>query len=78
MTGGITSPGAGWRQADRGPATQRSTGRKRRRGRGRGGSQPGLEFLDPPVEFRPLPLLLRLGQHPRLFKGQGSLVSEGL
>ena len=35
MTGGITSPGAGWRQADRGPATQRSTGRKRRRGRGR-------------------------------------------
>ncbi|TFV62783.1 UNVERIFIED_ORG: nitrite reductase [Bacillus sp. AZ43] len=35
MTGGITSPGAGWRQADRGPATQR-TGKKRRRGGGRG------------------------------------------
>lgn len=35
MTGGITSPGAGWRQADRGPATQH-TGRKRRRGGGRG------------------------------------------
>ncbi|RBY96269.1 nitrite reductase [Blastococcus sp. TF02-8] len=35
MTGGITSPEAGWRQADRGPATQR-TGKKRRRGGGRG------------------------------------------
>jgi len=35
MTGGITSPEAGWRQADRGPATQR-TGKRRRRGGGRG------------------------------------------
>ncbi|MCF6508437.1 nitrite reductase [Blastococcus sp. MG754426] len=36
MTGGITSPGAGWRQADQGPAVQQRTGRKRRhRGRGR-------------------------------------------
>ena len=34
MTGGITSPDAGWRQADRGPATQRK-GRKRKRGGGR-------------------------------------------
>ncbi|MGY1815385.1 NrfD/PsrC family molybdoenzyme membrane anchor subunit [Blastococcus sp. SYSU D00820] len=35
MTGGITSPGSGWRQADRGPAVQR-TGKRRRRGGGRG------------------------------------------
>src|SRR4051812_39076042 len=35
MTGGITSPDAGWRQADRGPVTQR-TGKRRRRGGGRG------------------------------------------
>src|SRR3954463_15477254 len=35
MTGGVTHPGAGWRQADRGPATQR-TGKRRRRGGGRG------------------------------------------
>jgi len=31
MTGGITSPGSGWRQADQGPATQRGGGKKRRR-----------------------------------------------
>ncbi|MGY1802963.1 NrfD/PsrC family molybdoenzyme membrane anchor subunit [Blastococcus sp. SYSU D00922] len=35
MTGGITSPDHGWRQADRGPATQR-THKRRRRGGGRG------------------------------------------
>src|SRR3954449_4479597 len=35
MTGGITSPDSGWRQADHGPATQR-TGKRRRRGGGRG------------------------------------------
>ncbi len=35
MTGGITSPGAGWRQADRGPATQQTTKKRNKRGRGR-------------------------------------------
>ncbi|SNR45619.1 NrfD/PsrC family molybdoenzyme membrane anchor subunit [Blastococcus mobilis] len=35
MTGGITSPGAGWRQADSGASTQR-THKRRRRGGGRG------------------------------------------
>ncbi|MCA0144903.1 NrfD/PsrC family molybdoenzyme membrane anchor subunit [Blastococcus sp. LR1] len=35
MTGGITSPGAGWRQADSGPATQRKSGKRRKRGGGR-------------------------------------------
>ena len=36
MTGGITSPTAGWRQADRGPATQQTTKKRRKRGGGRG------------------------------------------
>jgi Polysulphide reductase, NrfD len=36
MTGGITSPDAGWRQADRGPATQQTTKKRRKRGGGRG------------------------------------------
>ncbi|RBY93919.1 nitrite reductase [Blastococcus sp. TBT05-19] len=36
MTGGITSPDAGWRQADRGPSTQHSTKKRRKRGGGRG------------------------------------------
>jgi hypothetical protein len=36
MTGGITSPEAGWRQADGGPSVQR-TGKRRRRGGGRAG-----------------------------------------
>ncbi|RBY84499.1 NrfD/PsrC family molybdoenzyme membrane anchor subunit [Blastococcus sp. TF02A-30] len=47
MTGGITSPDAGWRQADRGPATQR-TGKKRRRGGGRGRAE--MPMVDD-VEF---------------------------
>lgn len=36
MTGGITSPDAGWRQADRGPATQHIGKKRRKRGGGRG------------------------------------------
>ena len=36
MTGGITSPDAGWRQADRGPSTQQTTKKRRKRGGGRG------------------------------------------
>src|SRR3712207_5731684 len=46
MTGGITSPDAGWRQADRGPATQRK-GKRRRRGGGRGrGEVPMVEDVE--------------------------------
>ncbi|MGY2002803.1 NrfD/PsrC family molybdoenzyme membrane anchor subunit [Blastococcus sp. SYSU DS1024] len=36
MTGGITSPGSGWRQADQGPAVQRTGKKRRKRGGGRG------------------------------------------
>jgi DMSO reductase anchor subunit len=74
MTGGITSPDAGWRQADRGPATQR-TGKKRRRGggwRGRGEvamvedveftSYYGRQIVKTPVWKSPdVPLYLFLG-----------------
>ena len=49
MTGGITSPGAGWRQADGGPSTQRTT-KRRRRGGGRRGSRGELAMVDD-VEF---------------------------
>ena len=73
MTGGITSPGAGWHQADRGPATQR-TGKKRRRGGGRGRGEVamvddveftsyyGRPIIKPPVWKSPdVPLYLFLG-----------------
>ncbi|WP_347058971.1 NrfD/PsrC family molybdoenzyme membrane anchor subunit [Blastococcus sp. HT6-30] len=74
MTGGITSPGSGWRQADRGPATQR-TGKKKRRGggwRGRGEvsmvddveftSYYGRQIVKTPVWKSPdVPLYLFLG-----------------
>ncbi len=74
MTGGITSPGAGWRQADRGPATQK-VGRKRRKrggGRGRGEvamvddveftSYYGRQIVKTPVWKSPdVPLYLFLG-----------------
>ncbi|UOY00228.1 NrfD/PsrC family molybdoenzyme membrane anchor subunit [Blastococcus sp. PRF04-17] len=73
MTGGITSPEAGWRQADRGPATQR-TGKRRRRGGGRGrGEVPmvddveftsyyGRQIVKTPVWKSPdVPLYLFLG-----------------
>ncbi|MFL5978732.1 MAG: NrfD/PsrC family molybdoenzyme membrane anchor subunit [Gaiellaceae bacterium] len=73
MTGGITSPDSGWRQADRGPATQR-TGKRRRRGGGRGrGEVPmvddveftsyyGRQIVKTPVWKSPdVPLYLFLG-----------------
>jgi DMSO reductase anchor subunit len=73
MTGGITSPDHGWRQADRGPATQR-TGKRRRRG-GRAGrgevamvddveftSYYGRQIVKTPVWKSPdVPLYLFLG-----------------
>lgn len=49
MTGGITSPAAGWRQADRGPATQQTT--KKRRKRGGGGRGRGEVAMVDDVEF---------------------------
>ncbi|NEK84244.1 polysulfide reductase NrfD [Blastococcus saxobsidens] len=75
MTGGITSPDAGWRQADRGPATQQKTGKKRRKrggGRGRGEvamvddveftSYYGRQIVKTPVWKSPdVPLYLFLG-----------------
>ncbi|MDK3257123.1 NrfD/PsrC family molybdoenzyme membrane anchor subunit [Blastococcus capsensis] len=77
MTGGITSPGSGWRQADSGPATQRrgGGGKKRRRGggwRGRGEvamvedveftSYYGRQIVKTPVWKSPdVPLYLFLG-----------------
>jgi hypothetical protein len=74
MTGGITSPGAGWRQADGGPATQRTTKRRRkgggRRGRGEVAMVDDVEFtsyygrpiIKPPVWKTPdVPLYLFLG-----------------
>src|SRR3954470_14934643 len=73
MTGGITSPDSGWRQADRGPATQR-TGKRRRRGGGRGrGEGPmvddveftlyyGRQIVKTPIWKSPdVPLYLFLG-----------------
>jgi hypothetical protein len=74
MTGGITSPGAGWRQADGGPSTQR-TAKRRRRGGGRGRrgevamvedveftSYYGRPIIKPPVWKTPdVPLYLFLG-----------------
>ncbi len=74
MTGGITSPEAGWRQADRGPATQQ-TGKRRRRGGGRRGrgevamvddveftSYYGRQIVKTPVWKSPdVPLYLFLG-----------------
>ncbi len=74
MTGGITSPGAGWRQAEGGPATQRTT-KQRRRGGGRKGrgevamvedaeftSYYGRPIIKPPVWKTPdVPLYLFLG-----------------
>src|SRR3954454_13807374 len=73
MTGGITGPDSGWRQADRGPATQR-TGKRRRRGGGRGrGEVPmvddveftsyyGRQIVKTPVWKSPdVPLYLFLG-----------------
>ncbi|MFD2092783.1 NrfD/PsrC family molybdoenzyme membrane anchor subunit [Blastococcus deserti] len=72
MTGGITSPGAGWRQADRGPAVQRSGKQRRRGGGGRGEvamvddveftSYYGRPIIKPPVWKTPdVPLYLFLG-----------------
>ena len=49
MTGGITSPGAGWRQAEGGPSTQRTT-KRRRRGGGRGRNRGEVAMVDD-VEF---------------------------
>src|SRR5215207_7819606 len=74
MTGGITSPEAGWRQADRGPATQQ-TGKRRRRVGGRRGrgevamvddveftSYYGRQIVKTPVWKSPdVPLYLFLG-----------------
>ncbi len=75
MTGGITSPGSGWRQADSGPATQHPSKKRRKRGGGRRGrgevamvedveftSYYGRQIVKTPVWKSPdVPLYLFLG-----------------